>query len=71
MKIERMLYQHRRDFRAVFKCEHCGHDEIISGYDDAFYHTTVIPKMKCKNCNKIADGNYRPLAPKYNDGVCV
>ena len=24
MKIEKIIYQHRRDFRAIYKWEHCG-----------------------------------------------
>lgn len=59
----------RRDFRAIYECEHCGVTESANGYDDEYFHRKVIPSMKCKNCGKEADKDYRPLAPKYEDGV--
>ena len=27
MKIEKIIHQHRRDFRAIYKCEHCGFEK--------------------------------------------
>jgi transcription elongation factor Elf1 len=65
MKIKKIVSQHRRDFTAVYECEHCGDTARASGYDDAFFHNNVIPKMVCVVCGKAADENYRPLAPKY------
>ena len=44
MRIKEIISQHRRDFKAIFECEHCGHTETKSGYDDANYHQNVIPK---------------------------
>lgn len=71
MKIKRINSQHRRDFRADYECEHCGHiEEDRFGYDDAYFHQNVIPKMKCKKCGKTAE-NYRPLTTKYPDGQVV
>lgn len=52
MKIKEKTYQHRRDFKAVFVCEHCGYENEIWGYDDANYHENVIPAMKCPQCGK-------------------
>ena len=71
MHIKKILNQHRRDFVAIFQCEHCGCEEEIGGYDDSHYHNNVIPKMRCKKCQKPADETYRPLATKYPDGVQV
>lgn len=71
MKIEKILNQNRRDFTAIFKCEHCNESEKMGGYDDSYFHQEVIPKMICKNCGKKADLNYRPLSTKYADGVTV
>ena len=68
MKIDTILSQSRRDFRAVFVCEHCGVKETFGGYDDENYHKNVIPKLKCGSCGKISPENYRPLATKYPDG---
>lgn len=53
MKEINRISQHRRDFYADYKCEECGHIENhISGYDDTYFHTEVVPAMKCKKCNK-------------------
>lgn len=71
MKIERILSQIRRDFRAIFMCEHCRKEEIRSGYDDEYFHMKVIPEMICKNCSKKADENYRPLSTKYPEGFQI
>ena len=71
MKIQKILDQSRRDFTAVYECEHCGHTERGSGYDDANFHQNVIPKMKCKQCGKSAPGDYRALATKYPAGAVV
>lgn len=71
MKIKRIISQHRRDFTAEYECEHCGHVEKGSGYDDAFFHQKVIPTMVCKKCAKTADANYRPLTTKYPEGYQI
>ena len=72
MKIKEILYQNRRDFRAVFVCQFCGHEETMWGYDDDNFHRRVIPNKKCSDCNKsIAENEneineeYRPLTTKY------
>jgi len=66
VKIKEIKSQNRRDFRADYECEHCGHIEKESyGYDDAHFHNNVIPEMKCPECSKKASETYRPLAPMY------
>lgn len=65
MKIKTILSQYRRDFRAEYECEHCGHTHEARGYDDAHFHENVIPKMKCPVCRKQAADTYRPLATKH------
>lgn len=67
MKIKEITSQSRRDFYAVYVCEHCQNETTGRGYDDAFYHTSVIPEMECKKCGKKAPENYRALATKYPD----
>lgn len=53
MKIKKVTDKHRYDFCAILECEHCGREqELKTGYDDDYYHTRVIPEMKCKNCGK-------------------
>jgi ribosomal protein L37AE/L43A len=71
MKIKRIVDQHRRDFTAIYECEHCQHQERGSGYDDAHFHQNVIPKMKCKSCEKTAGDGYQPLATKYPASAVV
>lgn len=53
MRIKQILSQHRRDFTAIYICQHCGHETEGDGYDDSYFHTEVIPKMKCKKCGEI------------------
>jgi hypothetical protein len=71
MKIKNILSQNRRDFRAIYECEHCGHTHDGSGYDDSYFHNTVVPKKVYPACGKTADINYSPLATKYPDGMQV
>jgi len=71
MKIKTITNQSRRDFWAIYECEHCGHTQKGSGYDDANFHQNVIPKMVCKKCGKKASDTYRPLATKYPEGYQV
>lgn len=65
MKIKTIKSQYRRDFTAVYECEHCGATIEGNGYDDAYFHKNVIPDMVCQQCGKKADENYRPLTTKY------
>lgn len=71
MKIKEIVSQNRRDFRAIYVCEHCGEERKGSGYDDDNFHQNVIPDMKCKKCGKAVDDNYRPLTTKYSASVMV
>lgn len=71
MKIKDILSQSRRDFTANYECEHCGAIEKDSGYDDAYFHKQVIPKMECKSCGKASPEDYRPLSTKYPEGEQV
>jgi len=72
MKIQQITSQHRRDFHAIYECEGCGTTEDGSGYDDGYFHQSVIPEMKCDNCGKTSNDlgvDYRPLTTKYPDGM--
>jgi hypothetical protein len=72
MHISTIIEQHRRDFTAIFQCEHCGAKAKKSGYDDANFHDNVIPAMPCGTCQKVADKErYRPLATLYPAGKVV
>lgn len=71
MKIKEIISQHRRDFNAIYICEHCKNEKKSSGYDDAYFHNKVIPNMICEKCGKKAKDNYRPLAPKYSRDAVI
>lgn len=71
MKIKTIKSQHRRDFTAIYECEHCGATEEGDGYDDANFHQNVIPKMICSKCQKGQSDNYQPLTTKYAELACV
>ena len=65
MKIKEIKSQHRRDFTAVYLCEHCDHEYEGSGYDDANFHENVVPNFKCPVCEKSAGENYESRSTKY------
>ena len=71
MKISKIISQHRRDFQAVYVCEHCGAEETRGGYDDKHFHANVIPDMECESCGKKAPENYRPLTTRHEEGDIV
>jgi hypothetical protein len=71
MRIKKILSQSRRDFIAEFICGHCEHTVEESGYDDAHFHSNVIPKMRCIKCKKTEGESYRPLTTKYPEGKQV
>jgi transcription elongation factor Elf1 len=71
MRIKRIRSQYRRDFTALYECEHCGNETEGHGYDDANFHQNVIPAMACKECGMTAADDYRPLAPKYPPHVTI
>jgi len=65
MKIKKITSQHRRDFMAVYECEHCSHTEKGGGYDDDNFHVNVVPNMECGKCGKTARSEYRARETKY------
>lgn len=69
MFIKKIISQHRRDFQAIYECEHCGYNESGSGYDDSHFHNNVIPDKTCKHCGKKGGKDYRPLQTKHPDGM--
>lgn len=71
MHIKTFKSRSRRDFTAIYLCEHCGHEQEGYGYDDSNFHQNVIPKMKCASCGKAASDDYRPLPTLYPDGMSV
>ena len=74
MKITKITSQHRRDFRAIYVCEECGHEQEGPGYDDRNFHDNVIPDMKCKKCGKSRNDlgiTGDKTETKYPDGMQI
>lgn len=71
MKIKTIKSQYRRDFIAIYICEHCGYEIEKNGYDDSNFHQNVIPNMKCNSCGKTGGKDYRPLTTKYPDSMII
>ena len=71
MRIKEIKSQIRRDFTAVYECEHCQNEHEGKGYDDRNFHENVIPKMECPKCGKTAPDNFRPLATKHPDNMVL
>ena len=71
MEIKEITSQNRRDFSAIYECEHCGATQTGYGYDDWNFHHQVIPAMKCKVCGKAAGNSYQPRASKYSEDTVV
>ena len=66
MKIKNIISRNRRDFWAIYECEHCGHEtEKESGYDDNYFHREVIPSKTCPKCKKKGSDEYVPMKTKY------
>ena len=71
MKIKTILTQSRRDFTAIYECEHCSHEQKGIGYDDANFHQNVIPTFECPKCKKTSGEDYRPLTTKYPESTII
>ena len=71
MKIQKILSQNRRDFQAIYVCEHCGFTHKQHGYDDTHFHQRVIPAMICPECKQTAPNEYRALTTKYSDSQTI
>lgn len=71
MRIKIIHSQYRRDFKATYKCEHCGNEVIDFGYDDRNFHNNVVPNMECTKCGKKANEDYRPLDIMYPEGYQI
>lgn len=56
MRIKEIISAHRRDFKAIYECEHCAYEMRTYGYDDDNFHNNVIPNMECKGCGKTSEG---------------
>lgn len=65
MRIKQIVNQHRRDFTAIYECQHCGETKRGGGYDDDHFHRNVVPAMNCEACGKAAPEDFRPLGTKY------
>ena len=71
MHIKKIISQMRRDFTAIYECEHCNATRQDSGYDDSYFQANVIPNMVCEKCQRTSGDDYRPLTTKYSDNQVV
>ena len=71
MHIKKKVSQSRRDFQAVYQCEHCDHEVESYGYDDTNFHQNVIPAMKCPECDKSADASTPTTTPDVPAHVVI
>lgn len=69
MYLKSKIRQHRRDFVAVYACSFCDHEQQGEGYDDAYFHTQVIPAMPCGGCGKT--GGHLTSSPDVPAGVVL
>lgn len=60
MKLVEITSQHRNDFSGILKCNHCdSYQKLTTGYDDAYYHNVVIPKIHCNSCGMDNAGKFK------------
>lgn len=53
MRIKKITFELRNDFAADMECEFCKNvQHLSSGYNDAHYHSMVIPSMRCEACGR-------------------
>lgn len=71
MRIKRKVNQSRRDFTAIYVCEHCGAEKEGRGYDDDYFHRNVIPAMECPDCGKVSPDDAPTTAPDVPAGVVL
>jgi transcription elongation factor Elf1 len=73
MRSKEIKSRNRRDFTAIYVCEHCGNLNVIegNGYDDEHFHQNVISNMVCKACGKKTSETYRPLSAKHPEGMQI
>lgn len=76
MIIKKKIRQHRRDFWAIYKCEHCGYEtDEEAGYDDANFHQNVIPNRKCPECGESSNSKRSDKTvirkTRYPEGMVV
>lgn len=57
MKIQTIRDQLRNDLYGTLVCEHCGASQKFVGYNDHFWHRSVLPNVRCNacGCNSAAD----------------
>jgi hypothetical protein len=56
MKIHKITSQLRNDIYGELICEHCGNTEKLIGYNDSYFHNTVLPARYCSKCGKNRKG---------------
>ncbi len=71
MRNKKMISRNRRDFVAIYECEHCEGTIQQSGYDDRKFHHEVMQAMLCEHCEKTSPPGYRPQETRYPEHMQV
>ena len=71
MIIKKILTRNRRDFTAIYACEHCADEHEGYGYDDTNFHESVMPDMKCKKCGKSQEVEQAAMQPRHPENLSV
>ena len=56
MFIKKEIYRIRNDFKAVYQCDQCNHEQEGWGYADSFFYSTVMPNAICPKCGRNSKG---------------
>lgn len=71
MFVKAITSRSRRDINITLECESCKATKETTGYDDTYYHSTVVPKFACTKCGKVAPASFVPMEPMYPKGFVI
>ena len=54
-----------RTFTAIYRCEHCGHQQEAPGCDSQHFNESLVPEMACGSCEKNSLDSFEPLTPRH------
>lgn len=52
MRIIKRIDEGDFSFEAIARCECCGHEQYIQGWDDRDYYEDHLPELECEACGK-------------------
>lgn len=71
MRLKTKIEQQRRDFTADYECESCGNVHRGTGYDDVYFHQSVIPNMTCTECGEKSPVDAGTTTPDVPAGLVL